>query len=79
MQVKSRASLKMIIHQEKAFQWINNIHPKAKRKNMVNIMNLTGGSFDFMGNNLKEEVIIAHLLMRKNFMSMVEKILGLVT
>ena len=77
MPVINKACLKMIIHQVKAFQWINNIHLKVKKKRLLNILSLTGGSFDFMENNLKEEAIIVHSLMKKSFMSMAEKILEL--
>ena len=67
----------MTIHQEKVFQLINSIRHKDKKKLLVNILSLTGGSFDFMENNLKGEDIIVHLRMKKNFMSLVEKILEL--
>ena len=67
----------MTIHQGKVFQLINSIHHKDKKKLSVNILSLTGGSFDFMENNLKGEDIIVHLRMKKNFMSLVEKILEL--
>jgi hypothetical protein len=77
MPFKNKACLKMTIHQEKAFQLINNIPLKAKKKLLVNFSNQTGGSFDFMENNLKGEDIIVHLLTKKNFTSMVEKILEL--
>jgi hypothetical protein len=67
----------MIILQGKVFLLINNIHLKDKMKLTFNFLSRTGGSFDLMENNLKEEVIIVHLQMTKSFMSMVEKILEL--
>jgi len=75
--VKNKVCLKMTIHQGKVFQLINSIRHKDKKKLLVNILSLIGGSFDFMENNLKGEDIIVHLRMKKNFMSLVEKILEL--
>ena len=77
MLVTNKAYMIMIILQGKVFLLINNIHLKDKMKLIFNFLSRTGGSFDLMENNLKEEVIIVHLQMTKSFMSMVEKILEL--
>ena len=77
MLVTNKAYMIMIILQGKVFLLINNIHLKDKMKLIFNFLSRTGGSFDLMESNLKEEVIIVHLQMTKSFMSMVEKILEL--
>jgi len=75
MQAIRIVCLKMTIHLERVCLVTNSTHLKDNKKLMLNILSLIGGSFDLMENNLKEEGITAHLLLRKSFMFMVEKIL----
>jgi hypothetical protein len=73
----SKVCLKMTTLLERVFQVTNSTHLKDYKKLSLNISSLIGGSFDLMENNLKEEGITVHSLLRKSFMSMVEKILEL--
>lgn len=73
----SKVSLKMIIHQVRVYRVTNSIRLKDNKRLLHNILSQTGGSFDLMENNLKEGDITAHLLSKKSFMYMVEKILEL--